>query len=226
MTGFLGLLGEVLGLRQIDDSQSQSSAKSTDTVVGSGISTTQERDLAGCFDGLEVEGSVDVELRRGELCTVKVIGDDNLVDLVDTSVSAMRLYVGFKPNTNIRTKIGLKVVVTAPELDEIDLNGSGDLQASGLRQDIVRLNLNGSGDVDLSGDVQVASLHVAGSGDISATSLKAREASVFIHGSGDADVYASERLNVNINGSGDVIVNGSPKHRVVNVHGSGKVHYA
>lgn len=226
MNGFFGLISEVLGLRQIDDSSGRNAATSSDVVVGSGVSITQERELMGCFDVLEVCGSVDVEVRRGELCTVKVVGDDNLVDLVDTSLSAMRLYIDFKPNTNISTRIGLKVVVTALELDEVDVEGSGDISMSGLRQDSLRLRLNGSGDANLGGDVKAVTLSVNGSGDVDAIRLKSREASVRIHGSGDVGVYASEKVNVSINGSGDVIVNGNPKERVVDVNGSGDVHFA
>lgn len=77
---------------------------------------------------------------------------------------------------------------------------------------------NGSGNIRLSGKAERAVIYSNGSGDIDAEKCKVKMLSFYSNGSGDSKVYASSQANVILDGSGNVVVKGSPK--LVNRMGS------
>ncbi|HEY9114918.1 MAG TPA: head GIN domain-containing protein, partial [Bacteroidales bacterium] len=93
---------------------------------------------------------------------------------------------------------------------KISISGSGDVEASNLQLDNCSTSTNGSGDMKLSGSVVDLSIKISGSGDINAYNLKAVNASITCNGSGDVVTNVVEKLQVSLNGSGDVTYTGSP----------------
>ena len=69
---------------------------------------------------------------------------------------------------------------------------------------------NGSADLSLEGTAGRLALDLSGSGDAEVAGLNAREAQVAVSGSGDVDVRADQRLDVDVDGSGDVRYHGDP----------------
>lgn len=194
-------------------------------VIGSGKGIVQARDLTGSFDSLEVTGSVGVDVRRGDRCTIEVHGEDNLVDFLEIELVGSTLQVGIKRGVNFTSHLPLNVVATAPAVSEVDLSGSGDVRLSGLDQDELRVELRGSGDVVADGRASTISLALQGSGDIDTRRLQARKATIKLHGSGDVRAFASEEAKVRLHGSGDVTVKGRPKIRDSKVAGSGDIDF-
>jgi hypothetical protein len=101
---------------------------------------------------------------------------------------------------------GSDVVVEAsvPKLTGIEACGSGDVDADGIDAGAFDVRSDGSADIALTGKAGRLALALDGSGDADATGLTARGARVAVGGSGDADVRAAERLDVAVDGSGDV----------------------
>jgi hypothetical protein len=105
----------------------------------------------------------------------------------------------------------------------LNLHGSGDLRAQLGQAERVDLLVQGSGDARLGGHAHSLSARLQGSGDVWAEDLHAREVDLQLQGSGDARVWAEERLQARLSGSGDAHVQGNPGKRNVERTGSGEV---
>ena len=223
------------------------------TVTPSKKYITKELNNVSNFSSISVLGSPDVEYRQsnGSKTTVSIYGSDNLVDLLEVSTVNGVLQVNIKKGVKILSgERRLKVIASSPSLNQVnikgsadvylkgaikgnDLNlniaGSGDIEAENLQYTNIFALVKGSGDIDLknvkattvmsevNGSAQKATLTVNGSGDISAEKLAATNVVATVAGSGDIVCYASRQLDARVSGSGDIEYKGSPS--VVNKQG-------
>jgi hypothetical protein len=187
-----------------------------------GPRTTQTREVAN-FTRVDNDSSVDVRLRVGERRHVEVRAGEKVIDDVGTEVRDGVLEVTFDHDGWGGTDVVVEASV--PELNGIDVSGSGDVEADGIDADALDVRSDGSADIDLRGTVGRLALELDGSGDADLADLAARDARVFVGGSGDAEVRVGERLDVAVDGSGDVRYHGEPE-LTQNVDGSGDLSHA
>ena len=114
------------------------------------------------------------------------------------------------------------VTVTVPSLNALRMEGSGDVEASGIAAGAFDINQEGSGDLEISGKCDNLTLDHEGSGDIDARQLSCARAVLDLEGSGDVEINVSETLELNHAGSGDLDVWGSPRLSKFRFSGSGK----
>jgi hypothetical protein len=188
-------------------------------VRGSGHLITQSRELAE-FRRISNDGSVDLDISVGPEQSVAVVADDNIAPRVETQVRDGELFVSERGSYWGLHSLKVKIVV--PQLDALNLEGSGDAEVKGVTGSSIDLSTHGSGDITASGRVDKVSLSGYGSGDAYLEKLDADDAVVKLRGSGDAHVNASRTLDVEIFGSGDVHYRGSPRVNST-VKGSGDV---
>ncbi len=214
-------------------------------ITGSGTTASEQRAVSD-FTGVEVAGPYDVFVTQGTEFTVRVEGDANLLQYITVEKDGSVLEIGSRNGFNLRPKNGIKIYVTAPRLDElqvagsgsivgqtkltaealkISIGGSGDVRLAEVDAPEVRSDIGGSGSVHLKGRTQNFYADVAGSGEIHAFDLLSESTHVDIAGSGNAAVFASKTLDVNIAGSGDVQYKGAPAVKQ-NKAGSGSVRKA
>jgi hypothetical protein len=108
---------------------------------------------------------------------------------------------------------------------ELDASGSGNVSIRDLTADDVHARVSGSGDVLTSGRAKVFVVESNGSGDVKARSLKTEESRVRSNGSANVHLFASRKVDVQSNGSGDVFVVGQPAEKACAVQGSGRVRW-
>jgi hypothetical protein len=205
---------------------------------GSGNKVTQNREVPA-FDAVRLKGSLDVKIVVGSQRSLSVTIDDNLQELVTSTVTDGTLIVETK---HVSYHGVGRAEITVPSLKSLELSGSGDVTVDGGSGDLrLRLSgsgditwratagkldaaLSGSGDLKLAGKADVATLHVSGSGDIEADDLVATSADVTISGSGDVGVtLAGGSLRASVSGSGDIVWHGSATVEDMRVHGSGSI---
>ena len=154
------------------------------------------------------------------------------------------LKIDTKDGYRLRPNKGIKIYISSPNFSKVRLSGSGDiisqnritgkdkieLAVSGsgnIKVDLdapaVDAEMSGSGNINLSGMAKHFEGKLSGSGNISAMDLKTEETEIRISGSGNADVFASEKLNVKVTGSGDVRYKGGAQQVSSNITGSGSV---
>lgn len=208
--------------------------KGTGEVVKKGLAVD-------AFHGILVEGSIDVVLTKSSAQKVEVEAQANIGELVTTEVNNGVWTI--TTSKNYSTGKTFTIYISVPVMDEVHILGSGDVSGKDtFTAGKVDLSIEGSGDIDLAFEASDVSAHVAGSGDIklsgscgalavaiegsgdvNARAMKAKNAAVSTMGSGDVTVTASESLKASIEGSGDVVYNGSPASVTKNVSGSGEV---
>ena len=247
----------VMGLLSLFLCITAASAQGRKTIKASGNYKTKELKI-GNFNEIHLLGSLTVEYTQSTngKTELKIVGSDNLLDLVECKVGDKSLSVKFRGDTNIQFgKEGrLKVLASSPSLKYIRLQGSGDVILKGVvKCDDMNFTLIGSGDVKAdelvctgnflaslqgSGDVVVhrkvqasdANLKLIGSGDLTVNNLIAKSATASLQGSGDLNVKNSsvtDDVNVKMTGSGDLDFDGVRGGNVVAaLQGSGDLKIA
>jgi hypothetical protein len=211
-------------------------------VRGNGNVKTEDRSVTS-FSGVRSYGSFDVYIANGSQHSLKVEGEENLLQFIETYVDNGDLKIKTKEGYWLDAQRSLKIFVTSPHFSKIASSGSGNIISESKIVDSSKLELSvtgsadirvsvdvpeveasitGSGNMNLDGQTKMFTGKVSGSGNIRAMDLKAEETNVRISGSGNADVYASVQLDVHVAGSGDVRYKGEAKVNS-NIAGSGNV---
>ncbi len=193
------------------------------------------------FKGITLAFSATVYLTQGDTYSVKVEGQENIIDNIETEVRDGHWKIKFDENVGRHDKLTLWITMPTlnkaaisgsgalkgetvfRDLNEVDvsISGSGDIQLE-LEANSVNTRISGSGDIRLRGSATAHRVKISGSGDVDTVDLRSQETSVRISGSGDCRVHAEESLEVSTSGSGDVYYSGRPRVSA-KVSGSGEV---
>jgi Putative auto-transporter adhesin, head GIN domain len=185
------------------------------------------------FTGVELAGSDNVVVTRGDAFSVVATGPQEVLDKLEVTVKNGVLVVSRKSNMmNWNSDKGATIAVTLPLLDSAELSGSGEMTVDTASGDSVDVVLSGSGNLDVasvtaktlavalagSGDLTIrggkadsGDVAVAGSGDVDVKGVTLASADISVAGSGDVDATATSTAEVSIVGSGDVRVGGGAK---------------
>lgn len=183
-------------------------------------------------DSLRIEDSLDVTFVQGAQAGIVVNGPQAAVDRV--VVSGGRIYLkdghervtfGFKPGgfEAWADSERLRITVTAPNVSRFMVDGSGDLDIQGYDRDDLRVDIDGSGEVTATGRASRLALSIRGSGEADLAALTLVDAEVDITGSGEARVGPTGNADIDISGSGDVILTTRPANVSRSISGSGDI---
>lgn len=213
-----------------------------ETVHGNGNETTESRN-PGSFKRIQLMGSMNVEIQKGDERFVEVKAEENLLSYIETKVEGDKLIVKFSDDVNIDADKDIIVIITTPVLTEASVMGSGDIIGNGKFESSDKIEINvmgsgnvkmeldapaieakisGSGDINIAGNTKDATYNTMGSGNIKASDLKAENTEAKTMGSGNINAFASVTLKATIMGSGDISYKGGGTV-TSNVHGSGSV---
>lgn len=194
-------------------------------------SYAQENRKVGSFTEIGLSISADVYFTQATETTVRVEGNPEDIAKVITEVNGDKLRIRKKTSSGpFKSKI--KVFVTAPNLEDIGVSGSGSFYIQeNFETEGIELAVSGSGDIIIknmkaghvemavsgSGEIEIAGpgcdkieIGISGSGEVHASNFEAKKAEVHISGSGEAKVFVSEKLESRVSGSGEVYYKGNP----------------
>lgn len=181
--------------------------------TGSGNLVTERIDIRG-FSALQVSGSWEVEAAAGDFA-VEVEVDDNVRDDVRVELRGNALRFGMRPGVRWFRSVTLRARVTLPELEEVQVSGSGQVAAHGFETPTLGVGVSGSGSVHAErcrvGALEAA---VSGSGDITVERCELASAAISISGSGDVAIHgeaaacSGDGVTVRISGSGTADLRG------------------
>ena len=213
------------------------------TITGSGNVVTQEEAITG-FDKVDASQSFEVDINQGEVYSVVIRVDDNVLPHLQVVKQGDTLNIGLKPGQfySIRDAT-MQAEVTMPELTGLDLSGASHATISGfesakdlivdlsgsssLRGDIeagnASFDLSGSSDVTLTGSGGDVTIDASGSSDVNLAEFPIADADINVSGSSEVTVNPSGRLDVDASGASDVTYLGSPTMGVIDTSGSSTV---
>jgi hypothetical protein len=212
-------------------------------VHGNGNITTQDRPVNE-FKDIEVGGAAKVYVSQGDQHTVKVEVDENLQQFVEVFQEGNKVIVREKSGFNLAPTGDLRIYVTSPVYNNIDVSGACDIigqtpinspenlsmnisGAGDMKMEVnaphISAEVSGSGNIDLKGETKSADLTLTGAGHAHCFELKSENTKIEISGAGSAQVYASVRLDAEVSGAGSVDYKGGA---AVDQHvsGAGSVH--
>lgn len=199
-----------------------------------------DRQVAG-FSGIVVSGRHNVYITMGSTEGLRLEGDADVVNEVETKVENGVLKIHNKKQMNTRSwnNTGkVNIYIQAKRLNSIILSGSGNVEVKGkVKSTNLTTTLSGSGSVSanfevenynalISGSGQIyakgsainAKITIAGSGDFNGSGLRTSNTSAKVSGSGDISILVDKQLEALTSGSGDIRYGGNA---VVNSKKSG-----
>ncbi len=213
-----------------------------DSVQGEGGSVTDSRSV-GTFRSVDVGGDIEVYLMQGTAGPLRVEGQANILNVLETYVHDNELRIKYRTGVIVRAHAPVRIYITIPELQSVTVSGSatarsqsdwnvddfktcvsgsGKIEMTLRRADDVHAIISGSGNTYLRGDCQSYEVDISGSGSMYGFEFTTRNADLRISGSGSCELTATSQMNVRISGSGTVRYRGNP---VIDSHisGSGRI---
>ncbi len=199
-----------------------------DRIQGSGKIITKDVPVQA-FESLNASGVFALELSQGSSESVKIEGDDNLVDLIEVKNEGSTLKISMKKGQNFNSKKSIRVYVSFRNLKSMDLSMVGNTHSSQSlsftdlkikNQNVGSLDLNIStrtldvennsvGSIKLTGKAESAKIENNGVGSIQAGDFLVQKMDIENSGVGSATVNASVELKVKDTFLGKVTNKGS-----------------
>jgi hypothetical protein len=176
-------------------------------VIGDGVIKTESRPISE-FSKVEVTGGYEVEWTTGKPA-LTISAAENLLPLINTVVSGDTLKIDATENFN--TSKSIKIVVSSPTLEAVELTGGNTLTASQLSGPGLKLESTGASKINLSGSVTNLNATLTGASRLKAKSLPAENCTLSLVGASEADVTVSGALKVSVTGASSVTYSGNPK---------------
>lgn len=198
-------------------------------ISGNGNVEEETRDITG-FTGVLISSGIDVLLSEGDVFEVRVVADENLMEVIETRLNGSMLEVG-TDRVNIRNAKSKKVYVTLPELSALRVSSAGDCKGQNLFHcDQLEMGISSAGDLDLevearridldissSGDARLAgktelfNASLSSAGDLHAFDLQAGKVKVDVSSAGDARVFATDEISMSASSAGNIHYKGDAR---------------
>src|SRR5690606_34389290 len=152
------------------------------------------------YDGVDVSGSFDVELVRGQEGKLSLTGEENLLEYIVTEVKDGKLTIKTEKGVNLSPSHnkGISLRIPIESIDALCLSGSGDIIGrTPIRTENFKTALSGSGDIAVEVEANVVSVAMSGSGDIELNG-KCTDLDIKVSGSGDINTYGLAADNVDV----------------------------
>ena len=189
-------------------------------VEGSGVKSIHKREVAP-FNKIDISGVFDANIECQKEQCVEVTSDDNILPYIVTKVKGSTLFATVIKS--ICPKSGLELNVSVDNIERISVDGASDVIISGVDNKGLVMDLDGSGDISASGKTGEFIANTSGSIDLNAKELRSEKVRISVSGASDSTVYASKRLEVDINGVGDIYYYGDPEEILENISGVGEI---
>jgi hypothetical protein len=185
-------------------------------LAGSGVRKTEKRDVKS-FSAIDTTGSYTIDVTCQKAAGLEVDADDNILPLIKTEVRDGILFVSNDQPYHSSKTVTLRI--TVPDLNSVANHGAGQIKIVDANSSDLKIDSTGAASVEAAGTAKSIQISSTGAGEIDTSKLHADKAKVEVSGAASVDVYASEQLDVNVSGAGNVNYSGNPK--TVNKHVSG-----
>jgi len=173
------------------------------------------------FHAIDLKDCVKVRVAVGQPLAISVEADENLVSAVNTKVESGRLVISL--TKSFQTARAPEVIISVPELSEVNSSGSGEIQVTGVKGDVFKVDCSGSGTFYATGKVTTEKLTLSGAGKVDCVKLVADNVTVELSGAGDCFLDAEKALNAKLTGAGSIKYKGNPAVLTKSDTGAGSI---
>ncbi|WP_421753456.1 head GIN domain-containing protein [Croceimicrobium sp.] len=209
-------------------------------VTGSGKVIEENRNVEE-FDGIDASGMFEIHLVQADVHRLKVVADDNLMDLIETYVEGGVLHI--RSRKSIGKAKELDVYISSPDYESIQLSGAVtidnkgtldvndlDIESSGAAQitlsvdaDDIKLELSGATELNMSGTADKVSIEGSGASECKMFDLNCRKMRIDVSGASELEVNVSEELEIEASGASDIRYRGNGRIVRQNLSGASNV---
>lgn len=199
------------------------------------------------FNVIDANTVGNIVFTQSPTTSVTAEGDEEMIRLLQVSVKNNELGISMKDkkwrlnrrrNTKLEIRVNsphitefknrgvgnvtLKGKVQTPEL-KMASDGVGNIYATNLDCHSVVISSDGVGNIHLGGKTDFLAISSNGVGNVKAEELTARTAEISSDGVGNVHLYATESINIEAGGIGNVTYYGNPAKKQISKKGIGKV---
>lgn len=176
------------------------------------------------FIELRGEGTLDIQVtHKPHTSNAIVTIDSKVLPYFKIYVKNKTLYIRNNEDLEFFSRSKTKIKLEVDNLNSLTLNGSANISANNIKSNSFLTNINGSGSANFQGSSDDLSVIIKGSANVDARKLISKNSKIAIYGSGRVLTNASNKINVEIYGSGSVKYLGNPKDVKQAIYGSGSV---
>jgi hypothetical protein len=205
----------------------------------------------GNFQSLEIGHDFDVQIIKGNVCSITATGRADDLEKLDVQVEGNTLkfdidaswsWMGYNKNHK-----KIKLLITLPRIksaefsgashvnlrgfnDEEQMNitvsGASHLAGDSIQADKLVLELSGASHAKLSGRIAKLDLELSGASHLNAEELLSRDADIEASGASHAQVTIQKSLQVEASGASKVEYRGNPMNLTKDVSGASTVRRA
>ncbi len=197
------------------------------------LAEEEKRDVAP-FSKIALKIDAKVYIEQDDEQVIRVVAGEETLEQIITEVKSRTLTIRY-PTKNMFKNWNpgkVEIYITVPDIDVLNVSGSGDVMAEELKSRILDLTVSGSGtiqieelksetlSVNLSGSgkieieegdlIESLKIRTSGSGKFDAGEMEANKVDVVTSGSGSAYVNSNGEIKARVSGSGNVYYSGNP----------------
>ncbi len=176
------------------------------------------------FNRIEAHGGFEIRINAGAEQTVLVETAERDLKRLKTEVRGETLVLSFRKRWFSFLFDNSRIVtISLPALRGMKFFGGSDVNVTGIDSENLELIVEGAADITLAGSCGALNFDLNGAGDVRARELLCKSVVFRSNGVADAQIYASESVDIGLNGIGDVVVYGNPENVTKNVNGLGDI---
>ncbi|CDG83012.1 GIN domain-containing protein [Janthinobacterium agaricidamnosum] len=165
---------------------------------------SEVRQVSADITVIDLNGPINLTLRKGATASLKVRGEQRLLGNIDTSEDGNTLHIGPK-GMLLHHRQPLSVELVLPWLAQLEVHGNGDSSVNGFSGDSFVLKVHGSGNVTFNGRFKEIVASVYGSGDVNLNGGNSDSVELEMVGSGQITASGgSKEVKATLTGSGDI----------------------
>ncbi len=208
LTGLLGATLLVCTTACGDTSPSPSTPSGAMT-VGSGRFVTEARAVER-FDSIAVSGAGHAIVTPGDVESLEVMAEDNILPLVDARVVNGRLVLGMRAGTGGTSSHGITYRVVVRDIRDIVASGGSEIDVPGIAVRQLAVSLSGASTLTASGSADRLEITVSGASRCRLSELSARAVVATLSGASTAFVRVTDSLVVTASGASLLEYLGNP----------------
>ncbi|HEY3449505.1 MAG TPA: DUF2807 domain-containing protein [Myxococcales bacterium] len=165
-------------------------------IIGSGTEASESREITA-FSKISLNAGIELQVQAGQVPSLVVSGDDNVLSVITTAVDGDELKIGVEPNTTIIKQKPLVVRVTTASLTALELGGGAKANVSGVLESDFTMMVGGASEATVIGKATNLTAEAAGGSTLHLGEFMVQDAHLIASSSSqiEARVYGTAKAD-------------------------------